>query len=147
MNDNNNFFQAYSKLKSELLDAIDNSANEISAAKQSSDLIEHAFPLELAKEIVREYEIGQKKKVEEGDDLAIEFTDEKFQSWLTTLKKQYHDRIKALNFELQPNDPIFCKVDAFSPIEWGLKEVPHTKMLAFFLHPEREHGLKKGSSD
>jgi len=143
MNDNNNFFQAYSKLKSELINVIDNSPTETSAAKQSSTLIAPAFPIELVKEIVREYEFEQKKKEEEGNNLAIELTYDKFQSWLSTLKKQYHDQIKKLNFELQPSDPIFCEIDAFSHIEWGLKEVPHTKMLAFFLDPKKAHGLKK----
>lgn len=124
------------------MDAIDNSPTEISPIRQSSSLTEPAFSLKLAEEIMREYDVEQKKKEEEGNDLAIELTNEQFQSWLRQLKGQYKDQINKLNFELEPNDPMFSEVDAFSPIEWGLKEVPHTKMLAFYLDPKREHGLK-----
>lgn len=43
--------------------------------------------------------------------------------------------------KLLPHDPFFYQVDAYSVINWGLMEVPHTKMLAFFLDPTREHNL------
>jgi hypothetical protein len=143
MNDENNFMQAYAKLKSELIQVIDNIPTKLSTTHNALTLSDPAFPMELAKEIARIYESEQEQKIAAADSLAVEFTDGKLKTLLKTLKKQYLSLINESKFQLPPNDPIFCSVDAFSQIEWGLQEVPHTKMLAFFLDPEREHGLKQ----
>jgi len=141
MNAESNFQQAYSRLRDELLGAIENTPTDLFTTYNSLIKNDHDFPLGFAKKVAVMYEEEQKKKVEEGDALAKEFTDKKLKSLLETFKKQYCTLIKEENFQLAHADPLFCMVDAFSHIEWGLQEVPHTKMLAFFLDPEREHGL------
>ncbi|OPL13151.1 MAG: hypothetical protein AVO38_14030 [delta proteobacterium ML8_D] len=141
MNAESNFQQAYRRLRDELLGAIENTPTDLFATHDSTIKNDHDFPLEFAKEIALIYESEQAEKIEKGKVLAKEYTDEKLKSLLETFKKQYHALIEETKFKLDPDDPLFCKVDAFSHIEWGLQEVPHTKMLAFFLDPEREHGL------
>jgi phage anti-repressor protein len=141
MNAESNVQQAYSKLRNELLGAIENTPTNLFTTHDSTIKNDHDFPLEFAKEIALIYESEQAEKIEKGKALAKEFTDEKLKSLLETFKKQYHALIEETKFNLDPDDPLFCMVDAFSHIEWGLQEVPHTKMLAFFLDPEREHGL------
>lgn len=136
-----NFQQAYSVLRNELLGAIENTPTNLFTTHDSLIKSDHDFPLEFAKKIALIYESEQVKKIAEGNSLAVEFTDGKLKPLLETLKKQYHTLIEETKFKLDPDDPIFCMVDAFSHIEWGLQEVPHTKMLAFFLDPKREHGL------
>jgi phage anti-repressor protein len=136
-----NFQQAYSRLRDELLGAIENTPTNLVTTHDSLIKSDYDFPLEFAKKIALIYESEQTNKIAEGNALAIEFTDDKLKSLLETFKKQYCTLIKEENFQLAHADPLFCMVDAFSHIEWGLQEVPHTKMLAFFLDPEREHGL------
>ena len=143
MTDNAHFQQAYVKLRKELIAALESTPVTLLETNVSLAANANIFPLKLAKEIARIYESEQEQRIAEADSLAVEFTDGKLKALLKTLKKQYLSLIDESKFQLHPNDPIFCKVDAFSQIEWGLQEVPHTKMLAFFLDPEREHGLKK----
>ncbi|MBA3017752.1 MAG: PD-(D/E)XK nuclease family protein [Proteobacteria bacterium] len=141
MTANDHFQQAYAKLRKELIIAMESTTKTLLTNNESSAENDNDFPLEFAKKIALIYESEQVKKIAEGNSLAVEFTDGKLRSLLETLKKQYHALIEESKFQLNPDDPLFCTVDAFSLIEWGLKEVPHTKMLAFFLDPKREHGL------
>lgn len=140
---NNNFQRAYSKLRNELFNALADIQTESPITLNSVMPRKSGFPLDLAKKIALEYEKEQEDEVAEAATFADEFADgQKLKSLLDKLKTQYKDLIKNCDFQLSSGDPIFNQVDPFSPIEWSLEEVPHTKMLAFFLHPQREHGLK-----
>lgn len=104
--------------------------------------INQDFPHEFALELIREFDDDLIKKTKAADNYIEEFLKEEvFEDLIYRLKKQFKDIFDNTNLGIIKDDPILYSIDAFSVIEWGLKEVPHTKMLGFFLDPKKKHCL------
>jgi hypothetical protein len=132
-----NFETVYSKIRNEILAAIEFDEVEAATIPGEGDDI----PLGFAKEIISAYDKEQENQQSELSGIADEFDENKLTFFLKTLKENYFAIIKESEFHLGEQDPICCTLDAYSPVVWSLEEVPHTKMLSFFLDPRREHKL------
>ena len=116
--------KAYSLLKDEV-------------QKGYRDVVEQGTPISPRKDSTASASNGQSK---DADIIAQEVAEEqKLESFVEVFKSKYKDLINS--FRPKADDPILYKLDAFSIINWGLREVPHTKILAYFLDSRKEHGL------
>jgi hypothetical protein len=95
--------------------------------------------------IISEYEVESSSIIaaeEEASDLFTEylFVNNGISEITHKIERNYIDTLKTIKI-ISHLDPTFAKIDAFSVVDWGSKEVSHTKMLAFFLNPRNPHHL------
>ncbi|MBI5527586.1 MAG: PD-(D/E)XK nuclease family protein [Deltaproteobacteria bacterium] len=128
-----------------LIEAAESDIREL--GKKSAMVTDDQEPVqpEFVRRLIAGFEKDEAAILSDKEEAANAFAEQLFsrrgiESLLGKLQNHYLEEL-GTGASLPELDPSFSEVDAFSLVEWGLEEVPHTKMLTFFLDPKKPHGL------